>query len=69
VLDHTRDLAGHHHGVVGIRRVLLVGEDEGADALAMRAITRSLIDSWLVARNRAWHDQRKLAAQVDGTEE
>ena len=33
------------------------------------AITPSLIDSWLLARNRAWHDQRKLAAQIDGTEE
>ncbi len=32
-------------------------------------ITASLIDSWLVARNHAWHQQRKLAKQVDGTEE
>ena len=33
------------------------------------AITLSLIDSWLVARNRAWHDQRKFAAQANGTDE
>ncbi len=31
------------------------------------AITPSLIDSWLLARNRAWHEQRKLAKQIDGT--
>ena len=31
------------------------------------AITASLIDTWLVARNRAWHEQRKPAAQVDET--
>ncbi len=31
------------------------------------AITPSLIDSWLLARNRAWRDQRKLAAQIDET--
>ena len=33
------------------------------------AITPSLIDSWLVARNRAWHDQRKSVEQANGTEE
>ncbi len=33
------------------------------------AITPSLIDSWLVARNRAWHEQRKPAEQANGTEE
>ena len=30
------------------------------------AITPSLIDGWLLARNRAWREQRKLAAQADG---
>lgn len=33
------------------------------------AITPSLIDSWLLARNRAWHDQRKSMTRVGDTQE
>ena len=33
------------------------------------AITPSLIDGWLLARNRAWQEQRKSMAQADGTDQ
>ena len=32
------------------------------------AITPSLIDSWFLARNRAWHEQRKSVTQVGDTQ-
>lgn len=32
------------------------------------AITRSLIDQWLLARNRAWIEGRKPMPQAEGTQ-